>query len=286
MATQDHKGFLRGKVGPVVYRISRGQRIVQSAPRPFQQSLSTKLNSHEFGLASNFASIIRQVAIATVDCVDNYVIYRLTGAIRKCLHQTDKAIGERDLHDADLSTFNGFDLNIDAPFERTLKQVPQLTVTEDGVIEFNLKLNNPKKDITYLSKRNDISAKLKVANIAFNFRKEEIQLLDQVAFTIEKRKALELSWTSDKNLPEGSFVFVMFSLYYYKDAWMGNPLPVSDSDYSSSCILNAFHVNDEMRDKEDDERRLPLHPKPTPFPNKLKEKTKAIRSLKAIQKAK
>lgn len=58
MSSQDSKGYLRGKVGPVVYRSSGGVRIVQSIPREFAQSTATKLNGHEFGLASNLASTL------------------------------------------------------------------------------------------------------------------------------------------------------------------------------------------------------------------------------------
>ena len=280
MAIQDGKGYLRGKVGPVVYRSRDGVRIVQSIPRKFDQALVTQLNGHEFGLASNLASIMRQVLVSTVDCVDSRIMYRLTGIIRRSLFQTDKAIGERDLHDADVEVFNGFELNINAPFEKTLKKKPVLEVTDRGAINFSLYLDDPKKDLVLLSKEKDVDATVKVTCIAFNFRKEEIQLIDHVEFPIVRSKATELRWLSDKNLPVGSFLLVILSLHYSKQGWMGNLQSVLDIKYNSSGIMKAFHVTDKMIDKGADEDFNPIHTIPTSMPNKMKKKLNEIRSLK------
>jgi hypothetical protein len=280
MAIQDNKGYLRGKVGPVVYRSSDGVRIVQSVPRKFEQALVTQLNGHEFGLASNLASIMRQVLASTVDCVDGKIMYRLTGTVRNCLHQTDKAIGDRDLHDANLEAFKGFELNINAPFEKTLKKHPALKVTETGEIIFNLNLDNPEKDLVLLGKEKEVNAVIKVTSIAFNFRKEEIQLIDHVEFRISRGKATELSWLSDKNLPAGSFLLVVLSLHYSKQGWMGNQQSVIDLEYTSSGIMDAFHVTDKMIDKGDEDHFIPTHALPTPMPNKMMKKLRKMQDLK------
>lgn len=280
MATQDNKGYLRGKVGPVVYRSSEGVRIVQSVPRKFEQALVNQLNGHEFGMASNLASIMRQVFASTVDCVDSKIMYRLTGTARNCLHQTEKDIGDRDLHDANLEAFKGFELNINAPFEKTLKKHPTLEVTDRGEIRFSLNLDNPKKDLTMLDKEKEIDAMIKVTSISFNFRKEVIQLIDYVEFPIARGKATELNWLSDKNLPEGSFIFVILSLHYSKQGWMGNNTSIVSPEYTSSGIMEAFHVTDKMLDKGDDEHFIPIHAKPMSMPNKMKEKLRDIQYLK------
>lgn len=280
MASQDNKGYLRGKVGPVVYRSSEGVRIVQSAPRVFVQSTATKLNGHEFGLASNLASIMRQVFASTVDCVDNKIMPRLTAVIRNCLHQTDKVIGDRDLHDANIEAFNGFELNINAPFEKTLKKHPNLQLSETGEIKFSLNLENPEKDLSFLSKEKEVNAVMKVTCITFNFRKEVIQLIDHVEFPISRHKATKLSWASDKNLPGGSFLLVILSLHYFKLGWMGNLQSVSDPEYTSSGIMGAFHINEKMIDKGDEEHLIPIHISATNMPNKLKQKLREIRDLK------
>lgn len=280
MATQDNKGYLRGKVGPVVYRSIDGVRIVQSRPRKFDQALVTQLNGHEFGLASNLASLMRQVFISTVDCVDSKIMYRLTGTIRNCLHRTSKTIGDRDLHDADLEAFNGFELNTNAPFEKTLKKSPVLEVTDTGEIKFTLNLDKPENDLPFLIRDKGLNAVIKVTSIAFNFRKEEIQLIDHVEFPVARRKATELSWLSDKNLPAGSFLLIILSLHYSKLGWMDNRLSVIDPEYSSSGIMRAFHVTDKMINKGNDEDFDPIHDVPTKMPNKMKEKLRKMRSLK------
>lgn len=280
MATQDNKGYLRGKVGPVVYRSSEGVRIVQSVPRKFEQSLVNQLNGHEFGMASNLASIMRQIFASTVDCVDSKIMYRLTGTVRNCLHQTEKPIGDRDLHDANLEALKGFELNVNAPFEKTLKKYPVLEVTDRGKIKFSLKLDNPEKDLTMLDKEREVNAMIKVTSISFNFRKEVIQLIDYIEFPIARGKATELNWLSDKNLPEGSFVFVILSLHYSKQGWMGNQTSMVSPEYTSSGIMEAFHVTDKMIDKGDDEDFIPIHAMPISMPNKMKEKLREMRYLK------
>ncbi len=279
MATQNNKGYLRGKVGPVVYRSSEGVRIVQSVPRKFEQALVNQLNGHEFGMASNLASIMRQVFASTVDCVDSKIMYRLTGTVRNCLHQTEKTIGERDLHDANLKAFNGFELNINAPFEKTLKKHPTLEVADTGEIRFSLNLDNPEKDLSMLDKEKEVDAMIKVTSISFNFRKEVIQLIDYVEFPIPRGKATELNWLSDKNLPEGSFLFVILSLHYSKQGWMGNQTSIVSPEYTSSGIMEAFHVTDKMIDKSADEHFIPIHQMPTPMPNKVNKKLGQMRDL-------
>lgn len=280
MAIQDGKGYLRGKVGPVVYRSRDGVRIVQSVPRKFDRALVTQLNGHEFGLASNLASIIRQVLVSTVDCADSKIMYRLTGVIRKCLHQIDKAIGDRDLHDANVEALNGLELNLNAPFEKTLKKNPVLEVTDRGAINFSLNLDDPEKDLVLLGKNKEVDATIKVTCIAFNFRKEEIQLIDNVEFPVVRRKATELRWLSDKNLPAGSFLLVVLSLHYSKQGWMGNQQSVMDIEYSSSGVMKAFHVTDKMIDKGADVDFDPIHVMPTTMPNKMKKKLSEMQSLK------
>lgn len=258
MAINDKKGHVHGKIGPLVYRTSGGQQIVQSQPRKFKQTLATKLTGHEFGLASCTAGLIRRVIQKIIDHADKRMSYRFTGLIRNCLHHIEKPIGERNLHDADLTALRGFQFNLEAPFERVLKKVPVSTVDEQGNIHFELVIANAAKDFAFIQWQNAVNATVKLTSLAFDFSANFVQTLDHQEFEIPEKKPYTIRYTSRKNLPPGAIVIVLLSLHYHTIGWLADKKPINDPKYNAAGILHAFHATEEMARKGDEDLFSPI----------------------------
>ncbi|GAA4806379.1 hypothetical protein GCM10023231_39500 [Olivibacter ginsenosidimutans] len=258
MAINDKKGHVHGKIGPLVYRSSKGQQIVQSLPRKFKQTTSTKLTGHEFGLASTISATMRRVIGMIIDQADSKMAYRFTGMIRQCLHHSEKSIGERDLHDVHLSDLRGFQFNLDAPFERVLKKSPVSMVDEQGVLRFELDISDTEKDFAFVQRNSKIIPAVKITSIAFDFRQNTVQTIDYQEFKIPDHQPYTIRYTSNKNLPTGSIMMILMSLHYYTNGWLTDLKPVHDPRYNAAGILHAFHVTDRMTEKGDRELFIPL----------------------------
>ncbi|WP_134091416.1 hypothetical protein [Olivibacter sp. XZL3] len=257
MAINDKKGHIHGKVASYVYRSSRGKQIIQSAPRPFKQTLATTLTKHEFGLASTQAALIRRVINTLIDASDGRMYNRLTSAIRNCLHYSEQTIGNRDLHNVDLQHLHGFQFNLDAPFEKVLKKQPSCKIDDRGDLSFELRIDDPYKDFAYFSTKRRSVVGIRISTIAFNFKEEYYQAIDSQEFRID-RQGETIKWESKKNLPAGSVIFAILSLHYYQAGWLADFKSAIEPKYSASGILSAFHATEDMSDKGSEPERLPL----------------------------
>ncbi|MGK6350848.1 hypothetical protein [Parapedobacter sp. DT-150] len=119
MAIQDKNGKIRGKINNIVYRELGDKQVMQIAPARVKQTYATKLNAMEFGLASAQAKVLRRVFRGVYEEADGKMAARLTAAVAACIRTSEKDIGERNLHDADLDPLKGFKFNADAPFEKS-----------------------------------------------------------------------------------------------------------------------------------------------------------------------
>jgi len=258
MAINDKKGHVHGKIGPLVYRSSKGQQIVQSLPRQFKQTTATQLTSHEFGLASTISAAMRLVIGMIIDQSDSSMAHRFTSLIRNSLHHAEKPIGERDLHDANLTDFRGFQFNLDAPFERTLKKTPISFLDEEGVLHFELDITDTEDDFAFVQQDHKINPAIKLTSIAFDFRKNFVQTIDHQEFKIPSHQSYTIQYTSSKNLPSGAIIIVLLSLHYYTAGWLTDLKPINDLRYNASGILHAFHATENMAGKGRDSMFSPI----------------------------
>lgn len=258
MAINDKKGHVHGKIGPLVYRSNKGQQIVQSLPRKFKQTIATQLTGHEFGLASTISAAMRHVIGMIIDQSDSGMAHRFTSLIRNSLHHAEKPIGERDLHDANLKDFRGFQFNLDAPFERTLKKTPISTIDEAGVLHFELDITDTEDDFAFVQQVPKITPAIKLTSIAFDFRKNVVQTVDHQEFQIPSHQPYTIQYTSSKNLPPGAIIIVLLSLHYYTAGWLTDLKPIQDSRYNASGILHAFHATENMAEKGGDQMFRPI----------------------------
>ncbi len=258
---------------------------MQIAPARVKQTLSTKLSALEFGLAARQAKFIRHVFHNVYEEYDGNMVRRLTAAVAACIRTAEKIeIGDRDLHDADLSQLRGFSFNENAPFEKLVAVSPTLDVASNGVIRFELGPFVPTKDIAYPPNFFRPNASFGIFAVAFEFRKGNVLVLDYSGFDFEEgdRTQAEIAWSCNKLLPEGYIVFVVLCLRYFSFNWLGQRTQTTNKDFYPSIILDAFHVTPEMAALgEADQLPPPSDDELSSFGDTRKEISKNVARLKA-----
>lgn len=248
MASRDKNGKIRGKIDNIVYRGYKDKQIMQIAPKRVKQTLSSKLSALEFGLAARQAKFMRNVFHNVYEECDGNMVRRFTAAVAACIRTAEIEIGERDLHDADLSQLKGFSFNENAPFEKLVAVSPKLDVAANGSIRFQLGPLVPGDDIAYPPNFFRPNGSFGIFVVAFNFRKGNVQIVDCAGFDIAgtDHSPTEIDWQCNKLLPEGYIVLVVLCLRYFSLNWLGQRTQTTNKDFYPSIILDAFHVTPEM----------------------------------------
>lgn len=263
MAIQERNGKIKGRIGNLVYRGYHGQLVVQSAPARVRQTYATRLNALEFGLASTQAKLMRRALGDFIEIHDGRMAVRLNAAVAACMRASDKPVGERNLHDADLSLLRGFEFNLQAPLDRLLRVRPVTDVAANGTIDFRLLPFNPMQDVAYPPSQRRFRPAFTILVTAFDFPGEKLYLIDRETFVCENLdQQTQVAWRCSKRLPAGSFVLVLLAMRYVAENWL-NPqqtIPVG-SAYYPSVVLDAFHVTAEMVAKGERDQ-LDMHQPP------------------------
>lgn len=248
MASRDKNGKIRGKIDNIVYRGYKDKQIMQIAPKRVKQTLSTKLSALEFGLAARQAKFMRNVFHNVYEECDGNMVRRFTATVATCIRTAEKEIGERDLHDADISQLRGFSFNEKAPFEKLVAVSPTLNVAANGSIRFELGPFVPADDIVYPPNFYRPNCGFGIFAVAFDFRNGNVQVVDYAGFDFSEEESTqaEIAWSSNKLLPEGYIVLVVLCLRYFSLNWLGQRTQTTNKDFYPSIILDAFHVTPEM----------------------------------------
>lgn len=247
MAIQGRNGKIKGKINNIVYRRLGDQQILQIAPDRVKQTYATKLNALEFGLASAHGKVIRQIFQKVYEQSDGKMNNRLNAAIAACLRTSSKEIGERTLHDTDLSCLKGFQFNLNAPIEARIAVRPVWNVEPDGLFRFKLPPFNLVSDIFYPPGNVRMDPTFTIGLIAVQFEKEYVQVVDYESFAYENLKGqTQIDWECRRQLPAGTIVMVVFSLRYSALNWVGKQIWSTNPEFFPTIILDAFHVTEDM----------------------------------------
>jgi len=248
MASRDNNGKIRGKIDNIVYRGYKDKQIMQIAPTRVKQTQATKLSALEFGLAATHAKAMRRVFHNVYEAYDGNMVRRLTATVAACIRTSDKEPGERNLHDADLSSLKGFVFNTHAPFERLVAVGPELNVAPNGTIRFQLPPFIPNEDVIYPPNLLRPQGTFGIYVVGFNFVKGLVQIIDYAGFDFVETEAKPrpIDWTCEKSLPKGYIVLVLVCLRYFSLNWLGQRVQTTNKDYYPTIVLDAFHVTDDM----------------------------------------
>lgn len=241
MAIIDNRGRLHGRVGNTVYRTVGNTSIVQIRPSRVKQTLSTKESAMEFGLASNCGRILREIYASFASNRDGRMINRLNAVLLKCIKDSEKGRGERDLHDGHPGHLQGFQFNAHSPLDKALAVRP-VCAMEEGRVRVNLpefKENGQLQPVRYGRR-----CVLRMMLVAVNFRENYYEYLSYQDIAIDRGETIpEQVWMPDVALPSGSIVLVSVSLQYFglKDV-TGDAHPVNNKEFSPAELIGAFAI--------------------------------------------
>ncbi|WP_353134149.1 hypothetical protein [Pseudopedobacter sp.] len=240
MAVIDNRGRLHGKIGNHVYRTVGDIHIVQAKPGRVRQTLSTKESALEFGLVSNCGRILRELYSSFTCYSDGRLLNRMNAALLKCLRDTDKPRGERDLHDGNPEHLDGLQFNVNSPLTEMLPVRPKCSM-EDGVIRVHL----PSFQSRQLQQpRYSKYAVLRLMIVAISFRDGYYEYLDYKDIEVKQGTLVsEQEWISEVELPAGSLVLVSASLHYFgmQDV-NGERLALNSLDCSPAEIIGTYKI--------------------------------------------
>ena len=247
MAVIDNRGRLHGKIGNHVYRTVGDTHIVQAKPGRVRQTLSTKESALEFGLVSNCGRILRELYSSFAFYSDGRLLNRMNVALLKCLRDSDKPRGERDLHDGNPEHLQGLQFNVNSPLTDILPVRPKCSM-EDGAIKVQL----PSFQSHQLQRpRYSKYVVLRLMIAAVSFRDGYYEYLDYKDIEVKQGALMsEQEWISEVVLPAGSMVLVSASLHYLgMQGVNGERLALNNLDCSPAEIIGAYKIAEEEQDE-------------------------------------
>lgn len=243
MAKIDKKGFLHGKVGPIVYRVSRGQQIISRKPARVRQTHATKESALEFGLASSSACAIRYAFSSICFMGDQGMINRLNAAVMRCIKgNKGKMRGERDLHDGDLSQLQGFQFNTNSPLDKVLPVRPECILDQERRIQVHVPAF--RTDIGFKQDRETTKCTMRLMLMVMNFKEEYFECLEHADLPVNQSSTPKsFDWAPEKQIPEGCIALVSLTLqnFAYSSAEQKH-IYLNSRDFNPAEIIGAFSI--------------------------------------------
>ena len=249
MAKIDSKGMVRGTAGSVVYRRYREMNIIQGKPRKFKQTSASIRSSTEFGLSSTTAAVIRRAFQPAYIHHDGEAVSRSTQLVYRGIRGSQTgSVGQRDLHDADLSSIIGMDFNIKSRLNEVLQVSQRVARDEKGGISVFVGAVNGVTDIRVPVAISKAVSKYRIRFnlIGFNFRQEYYEYLEVKDLELRKYGQLEAQELRFERTPEpDQILMVSVSVLAYSETRMEEGYVLLNSKEFSPCALIAAFPADE-----------------------------------------
>jgi len=245
MAVLDKKG-VRGRIGPLTYRVVGSKNIIQSRPGEgtVKQTLASRICACEFGVASNTARAIRQIFYPVYQGLnDGGMINRLTSSVLKVIKgNREKNRGERDIHGGDLGYLNNFQFNTNSPLEESFLVRPLVELNEERKLTVTLPAFNVYKELKIPEKSNVHTIRITAA--AFNFEQEFYQYCGIHNFEIKRGKTKQeaLEWVCPDLMPAGCIILVSMSLLFSFNPYNMGTIVLNSKELQPAAIIAAFET--------------------------------------------
>ena len=233
--------FLRGALGPFIFRVVRGKQLVSTRPArgTIKQTKATKTSSQTFGMASSLAAQIRKTFEINVGTnFDPTVNERLTGVIRKILGLCRDAVTKHyEFRKNSFIDLKGFDFNINSKMESQMALMPRVTVKDGQMKVVTEELAIPRQlNFPLDSFRCQLIVSMSLLRLrdGLVLGKSESQSLDVTRHT----KTLA-AHTFSFNVPTGCLCIATLSLRYSiagKSGWKA----ITNTEFNPSCICGAL----------------------------------------------
>ncbi|WP_207532087.1 hypothetical protein [Desertivirga arenae] len=240
MAKVDKKGKIRGTIGPNVHRTWRDIQVIQSKPKKKpKQTIGSKAAGLEFGMCSSIARGMREAFGWAYKAYDGGMINRFTTAVRSAVFASSKEVGERDIHDANLSFLKGFQFNNNSPLDKILKLRPSAELSEDNKVIVNL----PPIAAKDIKSPHAEEYGIRLLVISFDFKKGVYSNIAGKEIRITTKQSFEGGpIVFEETLPEGRLIAVSMSIYGYEKAFNGGMETINNVQWSPGEILNLWQL--------------------------------------------
>lgn len=246
MAKVDSKGMVRGTAGSVIYRRYRGMNILQGKPRKFEQTAASIRSAAEFGLSSTTAAVIRHAFQPAYVHRDGQAVSRSTQLVYRGIRGSlSGSVGQRDLHDADLSSIIGMEFNIKSRFSEVIQASPRVERDERGRISVFMGAFDAATDIRVPANIRKAVNKYRIrfSLIGFNFRQEYYECLGVRDLEVRKYGKLEAQEIRFEAAPaEDQLLMLSVSLLAYRETRMEEGYVLLNSQEFSPCALIAAYA--------------------------------------------
>ena len=249
MAIIDKRGILHGSVDNIVYRGYLDKQVAQIKPKKFKQTLASKESSLEFGLCSSTARVIRHAFGYTYSGYDGRMINRMNSAVRNGITASQKARGERDMNDADLSFLSGFQFNNNSPMPKVLRARPETYLDAENKMCVKLPAIT-QKDIQ--GPRNGANYIIRFAAIAFDFKNR--------VFCYNSVKEIKIGYKLDfgggviqleDEVIKGRLVLLSMSIHASANDGFGGIETLNSKTWSPCELIGAWHTAGESEGGKD-----------------------------------
>jgi hypothetical protein len=235
--------FIVGLVGPIVYKMHRGQQVITARPRSGHKiTAETKQAAHTFGKASGFASQIRQsVSDIVTKNYDGTMNYRLNQELVLILKKArDPETGAFYFDPFSFEALRGFQFNSKSPFNHSLFVNPYITVS-DGQLSLHLPEISVPQDMKFPLQATSCNINFEVVefNVVEGKKKKTLLGTKAIAHAIGVTPAQE--WTAA--LTPGWFSVVVMSLNYVEHTYAGDVV-LNSKTYCPAMMIQAGFLND------------------------------------------
>lgn len=219
---------------------------MQSLPRKKKGknklSANTLAAAYEFGLASTVARSIRKSASYLFEQSDVEMPSRLVSAVLRGLRNSPQAQRlQRDMHDADLSPLQGFEMNRHSPMSGVIPVKAHVSHEADGSVRVQLPAFSIKDLKCPYFKRRSKHFKLRIALMAFDFREQYFEYLSVKDFILNNEQSEAIDWKIEEKASPGLVIMLAMTLSLEVRYADGSAREVNQHDWSPGCIVDAWH---------------------------------------------
>jgi hypothetical protein len=263
MAILSSTGFLTKSSGNVVYRKYRGLNIMQKRPKKFKQTQATVECSTDFGVASASGLALRTAFSALHHNTghDGGMVNRMTSVAYQALRRSQKALaGQRDLHDAPLEGFVGFQFNVNSPLNKALLIKPVVSRGEQGEVIVELPQINAKQDIVTPFDR--VSRhRIRLLLIAFNLRGEFCEFTGEAIFEVPNGGSVAAQrFVFDNEVPKGCMLMLGMTMTSLRTIEGEGDYLLNNKEFNPAAIIAAFAGSEEREDISEEELKERVSP--------------------------
>lgn len=233
--------FLKGILGNLVFRVSRGKQIVSQrvVPGTIKHTKATIRAARTFGLASSMGSQVTQAFKEVLKGFhDNEVNIRLNPILAKILNQAaDPETSKYSFDQDSFSIMKGFDFNLNSRVGSSMIKLPEAVL-----VGKKLQVTIPEMSIPLQFKFpfNCSKSILKVSLSIFRFKSgQRSQTLESQSQVLFKNKNSFEGHVFEFDVPNGCLCIVSFALEYFM-ANNAEWLLTNNKQFSPACICSAI----------------------------------------------